>query len=205
MNHLTSIFATAYLPSIFYMQRLLNSENPLWEAHENFVKQSYRTRCDIVAANGKLTLSIPIVRKAAKMPIRDVQISYDSRWQQNHWQSIVSAYNSSPFFEFFTDELSVFYHKPYKFLFDYNFELLQFVFDALDTELTIRYTNSYMQSSEVNDYRNLIHPKRQIPPEFQADLRPYYQTFADKHGFMPNLSVIDLLFNMGSEAVDFLL
>lgn len=197
-----AVFSTAYLPPVSYFSALLHSETVLLEAHENYVKQSYRNRCRIATANGIETLSIPVESGGGqKIPIRDVRISEHGSWQQNHWRAIESAYRSSPFFEYLQDDFAPFYEKKWTFLWDYNLELLTLIRDFLDIETEIKFTENFDDEPlDINDFRNIIHPKKE--PIFH--LKPYYQVFENKHGFLADLSILDLLFNTGNEAIFYL-
>lgn len=169
------------------------------EAAENYLKQTYRNRCLIAAANGPLSLSIPIVKPdTLKCLTKDIRISDHGNWRHLHWNAISSAYNSSPFFEYYEDDFAPFYEKKYDFLFDFNEELRQMVCNLLDIHPHVVFTTDFETEVE-NDFRG-ISPKRE-----SGDLtfcpKPYYQVFQDKHGFIPNLSIIDLLFNTGNEGI----
>lgn len=169
------------------------------EAAENYLKQTYRNRCLIAAANGPLSLSIPIVKPdTLKCLTKDIRISDHGNWRHLHWNAISSAYNSSPFFEYYEDDFAPFYEKKYDFLFDFNEELRQMVCNLLDIHPHVVFTTDFETEVE-NDFRG-ISPKRESgDPEFCP--KPYYQVFKDKHGFIPNLSIIDLLFNTGNEGI----
>ena len=121
----TVLLSTAYLPNVHYLSQVINCDTIVIEKHENFVKQTYRNRCDIATASGKLSLSIPLIKQADKELISDKKISYAEDWQKQHWRTIVSAYKNSPYFEFFEDEFKPFYENQFEFLLDYNTQLLQ--------------------------------------------------------------------------------
>ena len=195
-------FSTAYLPPLSYFSALLHAENVWLEACENYVKQSYRNRCRIAATNGIETLSIPVEsRNGQKAPIRDVRISSHGNWQLTHWRAITSAYRNSPFFEYFEDDFRPFYEKRWTFLWDYNLDLLTLVLKLLDAQPKIQLTEKYDANPlDSNDLREIIHPKKE--PVFIS--KPYYQVFKNKHGFLTDLSIIDLIFNMGNEAILYL-
>ncbi|MGZ3883821.1 MAG: WbqC family protein [Bacteroidia bacterium] len=197
------LLSTAYLPNISYFYILLNNENVLLEAHEHFEKQSYRNRCEILSANGPLSLSIPLQNNAPKELITQKKISYAERWQSRHWTAITSAYKNAPYFEFFEDEFSLFYKNRFELLFDYNAELIRLILKILRVKKEIRYTSAYEKETTGPDFRNSLHPKatQLIPGVPQS---PYYQVFGDKLGFTKNLSAIDLLFNKGLETTDYL-
>ncbi|MBC8265456.1 MAG: WbqC family protein [Flavobacteriales bacterium] len=188
----------SYLAPIGYYAILLQNSNCEIEQYEHFVKQSIRNRCDIYGANGKLTLSIPKQRKASsKTLIKDIKIAYNHPWQKEHWKSICSAYRSSAYFEFYEDLFVPFYEKNETFLLDFNLKLQEVVFKCLQIKDSSTLTKSYQKKILKNDFRNSIF-------EIKNTLK-YHQVFEDKCGFIPNLSIIDLLFNLGPESSQYLL
>lgn len=192
------ILSTAYLPPVSYFGAMLE-ENEIWlEACENYVKQSYRNRCRIATANGIETLSIPVESNSGKKnQIRDVRISSHGNWQQIHWKALTSAYMNSPFFEYYQDDFLPFYEKKWTFLWDYNLELLTLILHLLDISTQINITEKYENTHLVfRDLRENIHPKK----ESLFHVEPYYQVFENKFGFLQDLSIVDLLFNMGNES-----
>lgn len=192
--------STAYLAPVQYYCKLLQYGEAYIEAEENYLKQTYRNRCTIAGANGPLALSIPIVKPdTLKCLTKDIRISDHGNWRHLHWNAITSAYNMSPFFEYYEDDFAPFYEKKYAFLFDFNTRLCRLACELLDIHPNIKETTEY--NPEVpNDYREAIRPKH--PPEDNSfHPKPYYQVFREKNGFLPNLSIIDLLFNMGPEAI----
>jgi len=190
------LISTAYLAPVEYYLLLNNASEVIIEQCEYYEKQSYRNRCKILTANGIMDLSIP-VEKSGKMLIRDILISEHADWQTNHWRAIESAYNSSAFFEYYSDDLRPFYERKWKYLWDFNFEIQQKMMELFEIEKYITVTDSYLSQHEnKTDYRNLIHPKK----ESLLLSKPYYQVFEQKFGFCTNLSCIDLLFNMGPES-----
>ena len=192
-----SLLPTAYLAPIRYYAVLL--QNPICEIeqHEHFIKQSIRNRCDIYGANGKLTLSIPIQRKASsKTIIKDIKISYDFPWQKLHWKSITSAYRSSSYFEFYEDFFAPFYQKKEKYLLDFNLKLQKTVFKCLQLEDTAILSGSYQKETDKTDLRN---------SDFEIQKQEKYQeVFESNCGFIANLSILDLLFNLGPESSEYL-
>ena len=195
------IISTAYLPPVQYFQKINKAESICIEKHEHYVKQSYRNRCNVFGANGVLSLSIPVIHKSDKELITDKKISYAENWQQQHWRTIESAYRNSPYFIYYADALTPFYQKKYDFLFDYNLELLQFLLNSFKIKTEVIFTESFGKSATQEDYRYFIHPK--IKPKAE-EYKPYTQLFSDKYNFEPNLSSIDLLFNAGPHAKDYL-
>lgn len=192
-----SYLSSAYLAPVSYYKILANSDKIFLEYCENYTKQTYRNRCKIAAANGIITLNIPVESEnGEKMLMRDVRISEHGNWQMQHWRSIESAYNSSPFFEYYQDDFRPFYERKWKFLWDLNWEIMQKILHLLDIDPDIELTEKYDVSLE-NDFRDVIHPKK----ENIIKTETYYQVFEQKYGFLSDLSIIDLLFNMGNEAV----
>jgi hypothetical protein len=195
----TAVFSTSYLAPVEYYQTMQVMDTVLLEQWEHYQKQSYRNRCRILTANGVLDLSIPVEKTTrVKQLIRDVRISDHSDWQMQHWRALESAYSSSPFFEYYKDDFLPFYSKKWEFLWDFNQEMQQLTMELLDMEIERVLTNEYtlLTDDGVLDLRNIIHPKNEI----SSPLKPYYQVFETKYGFVPNLSIIDLLFNMGNES-----
>ena len=195
--------STAYLAPAQYYSKLVSFDEIHIETAENYPKQTYRNRCLIASANGVQALTVPVEKPVTlKIPTRDVRISNHGNWRHLHWNALVSAYKTSPFFEYYADDLRPFYEKEYTFLIDYNDDLQATVCSLLDICPRIMHTTVFEQLPE-NDFRHIIDPRRPLPDN-NFTLRPYYQVFGDKHGFIPNLSIVDLLFNMGSESILFL-
>jgi hypothetical protein len=192
--------STAYLAPVQYYCKLFHFAPAYIETCENYVKQSYRNRCIIAGANGALTLTVPVEKPAApKCLTRDVRISEHGRWRHLHWHALVSAYQTSPFFEYYRDDFITFYEKKYVFLFDFNEALRRLVCELLDMQPDVRYTATYV-AGVPNDFREAIRPRR--PPDDPAFRpKPYCQVFRSRFGFLPNLSIVDLLFNMGAESL----
>ncbi|MBN2166083.1 MAG: WbqC family protein [Marinilabiliaceae bacterium] len=197
------LFSISYLGPIQYYAHLYSASKVIIEYNCNYIKQTYRNRCNIYAANGIIPLTIPIDnRNHVKCPTKDIQISYDTPWQKQHWRSIKSAYNSTPYFEYYQDDFIPFFEKKFKYLFDFNLELMNVTMDAIGIILNFEFTQSFEIASFTNDYREIIHPKKDayltdsnfIPYE-------YRQVFNHKHGFKSNLSIIDLIFNKGPESL----
>lgn len=200
------ILSTAYLPPIEYWVAILQHDNIMIEAHENYQKQSYRNRCQILGPNGVQSLSIPIAKSGnLKTPILDVQIQDDDLWQKNHWKSIETAYNSSPFFLYYVDYFEDFYKSCPTSLFEFNYKLLEIVFDILELDQKLGITEAYIKAySEATDLRNEIHPKKEMKTSKQIATSSYIQVFSERNGFTPNLSILDLIFNLGPEAEAYL-
>ena len=191
------LLPTAYLAPISYYAIILQHPNCSIELNEHFIKQSIRNRCDIYGANGKLRLSIPKERKgSSKTIIENLKISYKQNWQKQHWNAIESAYNSSPFFEYFKDELKPFFEEKEGCLVNFNSKLQKAILSMLHEDNTIKNTTEYLHKGDFFDLRN-----------YTCELKKqekYDQVFMEKQGFIPNLSILDLLFNLGPESADYL-
>ncbi len=200
----TIYLTTAYLAPISYYAAMARSREVVIEQACHYTKQTYRNRCNIVGANGVQPLSIPIVKPTGgKCHTRDIEIAEHGDWQRLHWHAIRSAYGSTPFFEYYQDDLAPFYERKIKYLFDLNEELRHTLCRLLQLDANISYTDSYKEAFDSHecDLREVIHPKRPLPAEWQMlTPHPYYQVFYQKHGFVPDMSIIDLLFNLGTEA-----
>ena len=192
---------SAYLAPVEYYSAMAKADTVFLEHCEFYEKQSYRNRCNIAGANGQLALTIPVEKsKGSRMLTRDVRISEHSDWQLQHWRSIESAYNSTPFFEYYKDDLIPFYEKNWTFLWDFNIEIQTKMLELLDLQVDVQLTKEYKVDFDENvqDVRNSIHPKKETEV---GSFKTYYQVFEQRFGFIPNLSSIDLLFNMGNESI----
>jgi len=192
-----------YLAPIQYYAKLCSGQPVYIEQHEHYVKRSYRNRAHIIGANGLLRLTIPLKKgKNEGQPIRDVRIEYVQKWQARHWQSIRSAYGKAPFFEHYEGELHPMFQKKHNFLFDWNLELMYALIDLIGISPDVHFTKKYVHITPEGtlDLRNTIHPKkRHHKPDTAYQSMPYAQVFQDKHGFVPSLSVLDLLFCVGPQ------
>ena len=193
------LLSSAYLPDLTYLSEVLHADTIYIEQQEHFVKQTHRNRCDILTSNGKLTLSIPLLKSGEKELIGNKRISYAENWQHQHWRSITSAYKSSPYFEFFEYEFKHFYTTKFDLLIDFNTKLLQTVLHILRIKKEILFTNEFVlnpiDSMDLREYsHSSLHEK--------INQTPYYQVFADKLGFIPQVSCMDALFNVGLETID---
>ena len=195
-----AIFPLFYLPPVSYFTLLRENAFELnLEKFEHFPKQTYRNRATIASPNGSLDLVVPVVRGAKlHTPYKDVKISYEDRWQRLHWLSMQTCYRSSAYFEFYEDGLAPFYEKRYEYLFDYNYDVLTWLFKQLKLSSDLTVTAQYETDVKV-DYRNVM-TKKQVP---NVQTKPYFQVFSDRNEFIPNLSIVDLLFNQGPQAKNY--
>ena len=201
------LLSSAYFAPVHFYARFLYHSKVYIEQYEHFSKQTYRNRCVIFGGNGPISLVVPVVKgRGPKTLMKDVQISYDTEWQRNHWQTIVSAYNSSPYFEYYQDELEPYFNKKFKYLMDYNQKIHQTICDFLEIEDHSEFTEDFEKVPlGTLNFRELISPKnkKNHDPDFQP--LSYTQVFGEKFDFIPNLSVLDLLFNEGPNAYTFLI
>ncbi len=201
----TAYLSSAYLAPVSYYAKLMAYDNVVIEQYDHYTKQTYRNRCTIASPNGEIALTIPTVKPDnAKCPMKDIRISDHGNWRHLHWNAMTSAYNSSPFFEYYEDDFRPFYDKKFEFLFDFNEELRQLVCSLIDIETQVSFTEAYKTdfTADEHDFREIIHPKKDftiVDPTFIPT--SYYQVFATKNGFQPNASIVDLLFNMGPESL----
>jgi hypothetical protein len=207
-QHNGILLSTAYFAPIRYFSKLAFYPEIYIEHHENFVKQTYRNRAAILGANGPISLIVPVEKgRSQKIKIKDLRISYDEEWQRNQWRTIFSAYNSSPFFEYYADDIETIFRKKHKFLFDFNQQITETILEILEIPLTINLTEDFEQIPEnCLNFREQISPKTHlINPDPNFTAQPYTQVFSEKFGFIPDLSILDLLFNEGPSAHSVLL
>jgi hypothetical protein len=204
------VLGTAYWPNLHYMHYVLNNEETVIDVYEHFEKQSYRNRTLILSANGPLTLSIPVKKWTDKTPVHAIEISYAENWQKQHWRALVSAYKNSPYFDFLEEELIVFYESEYRYLIEFNMAQLHWLKKVYRLTCLPILSQTYIEpetlSNADTDLRKHIHPKHEFVCENIASVlsKPYYQTFSDKFNFVPNLSVLDLIFNEGIKTAAYL-
>jgi hypothetical protein len=196
------LISTAYLPPLEYISVISGAGEVLIEREENYLKQSYRNRCYILSAHGPQILTVPVyLGSVHKTLIKDIRIDYTKRWQQVHLRAIKASYNSSPFFEFYFDSFEKIISADHEFLLDLNNDLTEAVLKILRKKSTISFTESFEPAGgKPFDFRYSISPKK--ISAYQS--KRYLQVFDNGTGFVPNLSIIDLIFNIGPESVNYL-
>ena len=216
------LLSTAYFPPVSYFAALANAETAVIERCETYQKQSYRTRCHIYSANGLLVLTLPVLRTVPAVPeaglaaqapthkadIREIRVDYTKPWLQQHKRALEAAYCSSPFFEYYRDDLFAVLDRREEFLLELNTALTELLAELIGLSVRVAGTDSYRETAPPGtaDLRRLIHPKRKgsAPLQVWGMEKPYYQVFSGKQGFLPDLSVLDLLFNEGPESISYL-
>ena len=212
-----ALLSTTYFGPVQWYQKIHRHGLCLIEQHENFQKQTYRNRCIIATANGTQALTVPVIHqpiptpdlsaKSSAPPITSLLISDHGNWRHLHWNALCSAYGDSPFFEFYADDIQpFFFERRWETLFEFNLDIIHTLCELLDIHPNLQLTDSYIDdpvNPHIIDYRLGINPKHPAEdPDFQP--RPYWQVFQQRHGFLPNLSILDLLFNTGPEAIFYL-
>ena len=195
-----ALFIPTYFSPISQYHELLNSNSITFEVEDNYQKQTYRNRCYIYGANGKQLLNIPVTipKSSKKTKSKDILIE-NSNWQKQHYKSLEAAYNHSPFFEFYKDDLRKIFSKKYTYLLDVNLDSFHFIMDALELPKEYTLSKTY-EETKLNDFRNLADSKKKV----EISTIPYIQMFDQKFGFLKNLSILDLLFMEGPNSINFL-
>jgi hypothetical protein len=198
---MNSLILPTYFPSISHFAVMVQSDTITFEMEDNFQKQTNRNRTYIYSPNGIQLLNIPVKHsKAAHQKTKDVLIENEFDWQKQHFKSLEAAYRSSPFFEFFEDDILPIFEKKHSFLMDLNLEVLDVITKCLRMKLEFQKTTEYFHEVQnIYDFRHLVNGKKDT-----NSFEKYTQVFDDKHGFINNLSVLDLLFNEGKFAIDYL-
>jgi hypothetical protein len=196
------LVSTAYLPPIEYFSLFSLADEVFIEREENYQKQSYRNRCYILSAHGPQILSVPVyLGSLHKTPVKDIRIDYSKRWQQVHLRALTASYNSSPYFEFYFENIEKIILKNSSFLLDLNMELTESALEMLKLKIKISYTATFQPVGETeNDFRYNITPKE----ESQYIINKYFHAFDNDNKLVQGLSILDLIFNMGPEAVGYL-
>lgn len=192
----------AYLPNIWTMAAMLQSDEVIFEGHGNYQKQTYRNRAFIYGPNGRQALTIPVnFTQKIRQLYSEVRISSKTNWRLNQWKSLQSAYNTSAFFEFYKDRFELFFAKDYENIMDLSLESIRLILSCLDFQMEWTWTEVYEKHSCHTDLRFLINSRK----EKSIAVEPYFQLFSEKHGFINNLSTIDLIFNEGPNALPYLM
>ena len=191
-----------YFPSIAQFVAIAKAESLTFEIHDNFQKQTYRNRTYIYGANGKLQLSVPVIHSHKERQLyKDVKISAKDNWQLVQWKSLESAYKTSPYFEFYEDDIRPLFQLKSDYIFDHNLKCFEIITACLQLEIIPEFTSNFQKTTtDLTDYRSLSNARK----EKDMRLQPYTQVFNTKHGYINNLSILDLLFNEGTNALNYL-
>src|SRR5690606_25353346 len=196
----TILLHPSYFPSIEQMAAVAQAEKVVFEAEDNYQKQTYRNRTFIAHSNGRLLLNIPIKHTGKRRKTKDVIVENDFPWQEQHWKSLQSAYRTSPFFEYYEDDLKPLFSEPVGNLMEHNLKIFDLLCELIGIEVEVSKTVAFEKKPEITDLRILIDAKRKS--NFEAEV--YTQVHEANHPFLPNLSVLDLLFNEGPNALNYL-
>lgn len=198
----SNLLHPSYFPSIEQMVAVVQAASIVWEIEDNYQKQTYRNRTYIAHSNGLLLLNVPIQhnKDGKRQKTKEVIVENAFPWQEQHWKSLQSAYRTSPFFEFYEDDLEPLFTEPVENLMAHNLRIYDTLSELIGIEVETSKSLAYETNPEIKDLRYLINSKRKS--DFQAE--PYTQVFQENHGFLPNLSVLDLLFNEGPNALGYL-
>ena len=217
----TALLQTTYFGPVQWYQKLHRYEHTLIEQYDSYQKQTFRNRCIIATANGLQALTVPVdthpvlgasAAESTKCLLKDVRISDHNQWRRIHWNALQSAYSESPFFEYYADDIRPFFEQKYDFLVDFNEAIRQKMCELIDIHPSVEYTQEFLSPQEISstthhpiihDFRDVINAKHP-QPDADFEVKRYWQVFQHKHGFLPNLSILDLLFCMGPESVFYL-
>lgn len=195
------LLSTTYFGPIQWYQKLYRAEHVVIEQWESFQKQTYRNRCLIATTQGIQALTVPVVRGETLL-MKDIRISDHGNWRHLHWNALQSAYGESPFFEYYQDDILPFFTQRWDYLFDFNEAIRQKMCELIDISPQVSLTGSFQPKAD-HDFREAINPKHPAP-DADFESRSYYQVYQQKHGFLPNLSILDLLMNTGPESILYL-
>ncbi|MFO7575102.1 MAG: WbqC family protein [Bacteroidales bacterium] len=200
------LLSTAYLPPVGYIASIARYSEVKIELNETYLKQSYRNRCIIAGANGLQSLSVPVLRGSFhKTPVDEVLIDYSRRWGPDHIRSLISAYSNAPYFDFYSGEFFEIISSGEPLLVNLNMKLLKLTLETLGIKTDISFTGSFVKPEiSDSDLRYSISPKSNNPYRREIEFKPYPQLFSDRYGFKPDISIIDLIFNMGPESLPYL-
>ena len=196
------LVSSAYLPPIEYFSLILNSDEVIVEKEENYIKQTYRNRCYILSSHGPQLLTVPVyLGSVHKTPVKNIRIDYSKRWQQVHLRALRAAYSAAPYFEFYFEDLETEILKHYEFLLDLNESLTDLILKIIGVKNTISFSTQFTPVGVTDsDFRYKITPK----DESSYRRKEYHHVFKSKEDFVSRLSIIDLIFNMGPEAIHYL-
>ncbi|WP_394970910.1 WbqC family protein [uncultured Croceitalea sp.] len=202
-NYLKAVIHPVYFPNVITMAAVATND-VIWEIHDNYQKQTFRNRCHICTDQGKHMLTIPIQHvggNQGRQKYKDVKLDNSSNWQRQHWRTLQTAYRTSPFFEFYEDDIVPIFENPNTFLLDLNFKTLEFLCSSLSFKLPEHKTSSYeVKPESFLDLRYLVNAKK----EQNLEQEVYNQVFGERHGFIENTSTLDLLFNEGPNSLSYL-
>ncbi len=191
-----TLLTSLYLAPIAYYKAFFNAEEVVMEQYNHYERKTYQNRCEILTANGKIALSVPVEKAVQiKIPFKEVRIAYHTDWRKQHLRALMSAYQNSPFYAYYIDDFLPLYEKQYDYLMDFNMALHQVILLAIDEKRPTTLTSRFYQDDDVDDLRFVFNPRK----DTAYNLKPYTQVFFDKSDFMSNLSILDLLFNLGPE------
>lgn len=199
---MTTLLHPTYFPSISHCIAMVNADELTFEVNDSYQKQTYRNRAHIYSANGLLSLSVPIIYSQKNRQLyRDIKIHNDGKWQALHWKSLLSAYRTSPFFEYYENEIAPLFHSKQEHLMDFNFKCLDTIFECLQLDLEFSKTSIFEKEPKNSlDFRYFANVRKEKEYHFSA----YTQVFNSKHGYLNNLSILDLLFNEGPNTLNYL-
>ena len=210
----TALLQTTYFGPVQWYQKLYRYDRCLIEQYDSYQKQTYRNRCIIATANGLQALTVPVEHNSQLSTVncqlvKDLRISDHNQWRKVHWNALQSAYSESPFFEYYADDIRPFYERKYDFLIDFNESIRQKVCELIDIHPEVEYSSEFVKGQrsktegQFTDFREVIHAKHP-QPDADFEPHPYWQVFQHRYGFLPNLSILDLLFCLGPEAIFYL-
>lgn len=195
-----AVIFSSYFPPIQYFSKFISYDNIYIDIFENYQRQTYRNRCEIQAANGKEILSVPIIKQYRTL-IKDTKIDYSENWQKIHYKSIISAYKNSAFCEHYLYEFNFVFKNNNIFLLDLNNKILEKCFKILNLRSNYNFSTEFIKPNSIKDFREVISPNAKIP-DLKFSSIEYFQVFAERHGFMKNLSILDLIFNEGPNSAN---
>ncbi|WP_431158548.1 WbqC family protein [Winogradskyella poriferorum] len=183
-----------YFPNLEHFSVIINASKLVFETHDNYQKQTFRNRTEIYGANGKLALTVPVIYTQKNRQLyKDVKIANDGKWQSQHLKSLESAYRMSPFYEFYIDDLMPLFENKFDSILELNLKCFEIMTNCLQIDIDVNYTNAYEKlPTNLSDYRHMVNRNSNT-----HEFIPYTQVFTEKHGFLSNLSILDLLFNEG--------